>query len=274
ILLNAVLFIRPAEIVPDLEAWPIYEVVILACLLVSLPSVVRQLEPAELAANPITACVLGLLVAVVLSHLSHFFLWGVRESSNLFVKVVLYYLLVVSTLNTLSRLRQFLFWLVVFITVLTVLAVCQYHGVVDIPALSAFNQLEYDPETGEQIILPRLRSTGIYNDPNDLSLILVVGILLCLAGLGGNSGVLRFAWVGPLALFGYALTLTYSRGGMLSLLAGLVALFQARFGWRKSILLSVAVLPVLLLGVGGRQADLATSEGTGQARIQLWSEGL
>src|SRR5438270_5770668 len=68
LLLNAALFLRPAEIVPALYGLEIYLVVILACLAASFPVVLDQLRPAELERRPITVCVLGLFLAVVLSH--------------------------------------------------------------------------------------------------------------------------------------------------------------------------------------------------------------
>ncbi len=78
----------------------------------------------------------------------------------------------------------------------------------------------------------------------------------------------------PLALFGYALALTNSRGGLLALLTAMLVLFQARFGWRKTLVLVPIVLPLMFLLFAGRQTEFTTSEGTSQQRIQFWSEGL
>src|SRR5687767_7736029 len=50
LLVNAVLFIRPAEVFPSLQALPIYEVLILGALVTSLPVVIRQMMPANLLA--------------------------------------------------------------------------------------------------------------------------------------------------------------------------------------------------------------------------------
>ena len=70
--------------------------------------------------------------------------------------------------------------------------------------------------------LARLQATGIYGNPNDLSRILVVGILLGLYFLGDRRlGLLRPLWLLPIGLFGLGLHLTHSRGGLMSLLGGL-----------------------------------------------------
>jgi O-antigen ligase len=75
-------------------------------------------------------------------------------------------------------------------------------------------------------------------------------------------------------LFGYALILTKSRGGFLALVAGLMALFTMRFGWRRSLALAGLLLPALFLIFAGRQTSLSAVESTGQQRVQLWSDGL
>jgi O-antigen ligase len=275
ILLNAVLFIRPAEVVPALLGLPLYEVLILGCLLAAGARVITQLGGQSLAANPITACVVGLLPAIALSHLSHMYLWGARDSVEVFAKVVLYYLLLVAIVNTPDRLRQFVSWLVLIIATLALIAVCHYHRLITVPSLTILEQHEVDGVTGELIFIPRLRSTGIYNDPNDLGLILVVGLLLGLCRLSDRrSGLLRSAYLPALGLFLYGLVLTKSRGQFLALVAGVLVLFQARYGWRKSLLLAGIALPVLFALSGGRQTSLSTSAGTSQERIQLWSEGL
>jgi O-antigen ligase len=277
ILVNAALFIRPAEVFPGLGDVQIYMALILACTAASLVALGRQLTPAALANQPITLCVLGLLPAVVLSHLVHGALWEARNAAVEFGKLVLYYLLLVSQVNTALRLRRFLLCLAFFILVLTVVAVLQYHGAIAIPGLTTLEQQQYNPDTDEWTVLPRLRSTGIFNDPNDLCLALTVGMCIGLYGLGDRRwGPARFLWVLPLVLFGYALVLTRSRGGLIGCLAGVLVLCRARFGWRKTLVLAAVLLPVMLLLFHGRQAniDLSDSEDTAQGRIQLWSTGL
>src|SRR5207249_4102486 len=160
-------------------------------------------------AVPITVCVLGMLAAVVLSHLSDFSIYGARTSGWEFWKVLVYYLLFVGLVNTPSRMRWFLTWLVGFIVVIAGLALLQYHGVIDIPALAAMEQRDIDEETGEIIVFYRLCSTGVYNDPNDLCLILVAAMAVCLYWLTGRGTSLlgRLPSIPLLGLFGYALYL-------------------------------------------------------------------
>src|SRR5690349_13125108 len=71
VVLNAILFVRPGDIIPALLGWDLYFACILACLACSFPVLFEQLAPQSLERRPITVCVLGLLLAVALSHLSH-----------------------------------------------------------------------------------------------------------------------------------------------------------------------------------------------------------
>src|SRR4051794_41416325 len=63
---TAVLFVRPAELLPGIEGWPIYAVLATAAIFVALPAILAQLNFPSLIERPISACVVGLLVAIVL----------------------------------------------------------------------------------------------------------------------------------------------------------------------------------------------------------------
>jgi hypothetical protein len=272
---NATLFIRPAEIIPALLGWPIYQVLILLCLALALPAVLEELTSRNLGQRPITICVLGVLLMVWLSHLCRFNLEGAWETGTEFAKVAIYFLLLVVVVNTGQRLKTFLYGFGIFTMVLAAVAVLQYHGVISVLNISVLQDTQLDTVTGLEIQFPRLRGSGAFADPNDLSLVLVVGLLICLHGLSEpGAGAARVLWLGGMLLFGYALALTQSRGGFLALLTGLMVLFTFRFGWQKSLALGAVVLPVLLLVFGGRQTSLSASATTGQTRIQLWSDGL
>ena len=93
ILANAMLFIRPSELVPELGDVELYRYVIAACLLVSAPAVMQQLFVRFASVPPIAGCVLGLLPAVLLSHLSQGNAEEAWEQGIEFVKVLAYFLL-------------------------------------------------------------------------------------------------------------------------------------------------------------------------------------
>jgi O-antigen ligase len=275
LVVNATLFVRPAEIVPALLGLEIYLVLILACFAVSFPAVLEQLTGRALESRPVTVCVLGFVLTVVVSHLARLQLPEAGENGLEMFKVVVYYLLCISLVNTPARLRQFLFWLVIFSVVVTTLAILEYHGAIHLPNLKTLKALEKDQATGKDVVIRRLQGTGIFQDPNDLCSLLVVALLVCCYWLTDRrSGVLRLAWVVPFLLFGYALALTQSRGGFLAVLVGLLIFFRARFGWAMTVLLGALVVPMLFVLLAGRQTSLSTAATTGRERIQIWSDGL
>jgi len=274
ILVNVTLFIRPAEIVPALAESQIYLVLILACLVASGPRVLKRLS--GLTDQPIVLCVLGIWLAAVVSHLVRADTYSAREVAVAFGKVVIYCLLLVSLVDSSRRLRLFLVWILVSITIMAAVAVLQFHGWMELPGMVAVQERRLDKETGEEVIIPRLCGSGIFHDPNDMCLALTMGVVIGLYWLSDKRvGSLRLLCLPALLLFGYTFRLTQSRGGLLGLLLALLVLSGTRFGWRKAILLALFLVPGALLLGGGRQTDFNLEGGdTGQQRVQIWSEGL
>jgi O-antigen ligase len=279
VMVNAMLFIRPAELIAGLKRLPIYELTIVSCLLFSLPAVLAQLAPSSLSRRPITLGVLAMLGAIVLSHVSHLAPGDALPDATGFAKIIVYYLLLVGIVDTPQRLNRFLVSLVVLILSLTTLSLLQYHGYVNIPALAAFEQMVgedvFDPVTGKPVVLLRLVSTGIFNDPNDLCIILTLGMMVSLyLATRTQGGVLRKAWLLPVPLFGYALQLTHSRGGFLAMVCAVLTLLWCSLGWKRAVPMAMLLLPVVFVLFSGRSTNLNASSGTGQERIQVWSQGL
>src|SRR5262249_7674216 len=136
------------------------------------------------------------------------------------------------------RLQQFLTWLGVLFLALTVLALLHYHEVIRLPALEGALQAQVDRATGDVQYYERLRGPGIFCDPNDLSLVLVWGIIISLYRLG-ERGIARLFWVLVMAVLGYALTLTFSRGGFIALVASVLILLWARYNSRKALVIAL-----------------------------------
>lgn len=275
LLVNAALFVRPAEIVPDLVGWNIYEILILACFALSFPAVLEQFSSKSLEERPVTVCVLGLFLAVVLSFLAQVDFANVFSQGVDFAKMVLYYVLFVGLVNTSARLRTFLFWMLVFATTTIALAVLQYHGYITLPNLNQTIDGAKDAATGADKHIIRLCGSGIFHDPNELGVLISVSVVLGLYWASDlSSGPARLLWLAPLALFFYAMSLTQSRGALLALLAGLTVFLVSRHGWRTALLLGVFLVPALFMSLGDRQTDLSTQEGTAQDRIQIWSDAV
>jgi O-antigen ligase len=277
LLVNLTLFVRPGELIPDLEGLPIYNYLILATLVSALPRVAEHLRPERLVREPLTACILAMVPVIVLSHLTHFDLWSARVGAFTFSKSVVYYLVLISVVNSSERLRLFLYAIALFAALNSAIAVSHYYGIITIESIKITEEHMIDPETDEPYVVPRLCATGLFGDPNDLSMITVAGVVICLLAMDDKRmGLFRIAWTIPLALFFATLVLTKSRGGMLAFAAAAMMLSYLRFGKWKTIAAAAVLLPALALGVGGRQTDMSSGfqGGTGQARIELWADGL
>ncbi len=271
--LNAVLLIRPEELFPDIAGARLYLVVICGCLLATGPRLLAKLQWSELKTQPITVCVLGLWVSAVLSQLARAHIGLAIDFGAEFGKVMLYYLLLISVLDTESRLRAFLGWIVVFVVVITTLGLLQYYGAIDLVALKPLERKDY--RDAEATTILQLCGTGIFNDPNDMCLVLVTGTICALYRAVSADGLTgRLLWFGAIPLFCYAVTLTQSRGGLLGLLIAVFVWAIERFGWKKSLLLMVALSPAAGL-LGGRQTNITLEKGdTAIGRVELWAVGL
>jgi O-antigen ligase len=267
---------RPTEIFRGVFHPQTYQWLIIACFLVSVPCVLKQLTASSLIALPITVCVLGLLAAVVLSHATQFALNAAFTSGWDFAKIVLYYLLFVGLVSTPARLRRLLFWLVVFVAAQVIVALMQYNGYLYNPEFATIDEEQRVDFFRGALFLRRLCGSGIFHNPNEFCYPIILGMVIGLYYVCGQRSnlLVRLLCLASLGVFGYALTLTFSRGGLLGVMVALGSLVLARYGWRKALPFAVLVLPALLFLFGGRQADFSLESGTGQERIRLWSDGL
>jgi len=271
LLLNAVLYVRPGDLIPAAESLHIYEAVILTCLLFGFPQVFAQLNPPSLKDNPITACVLALFSITVLTELLRGRLDAAYDAAEVLGKMAVYFLLLVGLVDTPRKMRWMLQSLLACGVLILALAVLDYHQIATIPGMHI--TVEGVMVDGEWVEERRLGTTSIFGDPNDCALFInhciLIAVYLVLGGGGASS--LRLLWAAPMVFCGYALTLTQSRGGLASLMAGLVAYCVGRFG-RKAVVIAAPFLPVLLAFFGGRQSSGGLTSGTGQQRVQIWTE--
>ena len=76
-----------------------------------------------------------------------------------------------------------------------------------------------------------------------------------------------------MGLFGYAIVLTQSHGGIIALSVGLLIVLRWNLGWLKSLPIFVALSPLAAILLAKRATSLTMTEDTALARVQLWSEG-
>ncbi len=276
VLVVATVFIRPGDIFPQTEGWPFYELLIFGSFLASVPAVLAQLQWVRLYNNAAILCAIGMLPAIIISHLAHGDVWSARMGAFDFIKVLLFFVLLVSLIDTLPRLRLFLWLVSLFIFVTALIAVLCYHEIIHLDAIEVLQRTDsFDPETGEPIFFKQLQACGVFGDPNDFSLVLVTGILATIYFVSEAKGWLKkLAFALPAPLLIYAFALTKSRGGFLSLMAGIGVYLFARLGWKRGLRVGLLIFPLLIAGLAGRQTNInMDDDDTAAGRVKLWREG-
>ncbi len=267
ILANAVLFVRPSDAFPALEGVEFYRWLLIASFAVSFPAVLHYLGSSPISSRPIDVCIFALFPFLVLSSQAAGGFDTAWENGVAFFKIIVYYLLLVSLVTTPRRMGVFIGWLILFSAVVTVVAALDFYKVIEIPRAVM--------ETGKvaEIDVNRMYGPGIFQDPNDICVLIVTCMILLIGKLADRrGGLVRWLWLLPLAVFLFGFYLTRSRGGLVALGAGLGIAVRVRYGWPRAILMSVLGLPLLAL-LSSRQLEISTTATTGQERIHLWSEG-
>lgn len=273
-LVTATLFLRPAEVFSWVGDVPLYEVLILSTLALSVTSMEPHFHWLALVRQPITLCAAALLPAVAISHLQHFYLGGLIDSVPNFCKTLLYFGLVITVVNSPRRLRAFLFNVALCTSTMVALCLFDYWGIWEFEFIEHLHDVDGHDDDGNPIIVPRMRGTGIFQDPNDLAMVIVAGFVLALYFLTDRRlSYFRWLWTASLLVFAAAVLETKSRGGLLAASAAVLMFACFRYGHKFALvlgILAVASLPVL----AGRAGNISLSEGsTGHERIEMWREG-
>lgn len=270
-----VMIVRPGEMHPALEPLPIYESLILGALIFASGDLVRTFRWHNLTQQPTTLCAVGVWFAVLMSHLSRFYLYGVVDGGIKFLKTLLFFALAVALTDTVGRLRRVLGVLAISATVMVGLCVVDYLHIYDFDFITPIEEVDGVTTTNEQSRTSRMRGTGIFQDPNDISLLIVFsGVISTYFLTDRSSGSLRFGWLGPLGVLAVGLLCTKSRGGLLGAGTSFLSLVICRFGWPAAMAAGVLGLAAASV-IAGRQANIDFEEGgTGHERITLWREGL
>lgn len=296
LLANALLFMRPAELFPALGNIQLYLACVAGAVFCSIRQLHNQVGLKTLVQQPINLCVIGVTIAVALSHLSTGAIGSAAKGVNMMGRVLIYYLLLVALVNTPQRLRSFLMTTAICATLMTILSIADYREFVaewsgrpDIQEVKARERtlpegepklLRHSPELfgenleGEQQWTFRMCGLGIFHDPNDMALLVVMTAIISCYFLSDRSwGAARFVWLVPIGIMIWGLLLTQSRGGILCAGVAVMAWMATRYGGKVAI--AIGVLGAMAVPVAlGRAGSISLGSGTGQQRIQLWGDGL
>ena len=275
LLTTATLFLRPAELFFWLADWQIYEFLILSTLALVYQSFAEHFHWNILSRQPVTLCVVGIFIAICLSHLQHFYIGGLVDSGTTFLKSIIYFGLLITTVNSISRLRIFLLIVAISSSTMVTLCVVDYYEIYDFTFIEHLDDLEGFTDEGEILTAKRMRGLGIFQDPNDMAMMIcATGIICSYFMLDTNTSILRFAWILPLLVLLTGLVSTQSRGGLMACCVAGLMLLYLRNGPKVTIVATIACACLLPL-LAGRQAEIDLDEGgTGHERLTLWKDGM
>jgi putative inorganic carbon (HCO3(-)) transporter len=149
-------------------------------------------------------------------------------------------------------------------------------------ALQAMLEGHYIDENG----VLRLTGTGIFDNPNDLCMALVPGIVLALMQFERSRPAIRVGLIAAALVMVRALLLTNSRGGLLALMVSAGIYFSTVVSLsdrnRKSgnskrgygPLVGVAVLLLLFFLAAGRARNFDSKEASANSRVEFWANGI
>ena len=264
---TAIIFIRPQEWVSWMLGMPVLDFVVGFAVIAWLAHLLAS--DWKFKDAPQNLLVLGLFAAVLMSHVRHTYLAALQEEFKTFGKVVLIYFLIASTADSTRRIKGFILVMVLGSLFLATQGILQAHrGYGFGPAFRSQPLV-----IGDTV---RVRAFGIFNDPNDLALMLVA-VMPFLLTTALDRERSPFARVGSLAAvvpMVYCVYLTDSRGGWLAIAVMAMAFVFMHLRNKKiGILLAVLAVPIVFALGPSRVDTMGADDDSVSGRLAAWGYG-
>lgn len=247
------LMLRPHEFLPQLQQVPLLQYVLLTGMLVWLFRADKGL------AQPQFKLLVPFLIVVWIGMGLNGWWGGIVKAVDQLLPPIFFFILASGAVRSL---RQLHFFMVLLLACACVLVL---HG---------YYQLQTGVGwTGSLPIEGRITYSGIFNDPNDLGLVFVMSLAICLYLVGlVQSFLIRLAVFAAFGWVGYGVLLTNSRGTMLGSLVVIGYFVHRRYGRTGLMISAVAAIPVLLATT--RLAQLDSDDESAEGRLDAWYEGI
>lgn len=254
------LYLRPQDYVPGLVGAPIMLAIGGATLALFVLHMAVQKRQVRVAHAPQNWLMLWLYAAIIMSVLVRMNPANVIDAITEFGTIMIMYFLISNLIDT-PRRFAFVFKLLFALTLaLGISGIIQYFTGKGLG--------------GQETYEGRIQAVGIFSDPNDLGLALVMvmpyAFLKLFERVRPWERALAFV---TLAVLSYALFLTQSRGGLMAFGALLMILLSRRLG--KTLGYGIGGVAMLALFVlGPRMSTISTGEASAYGRIQAWGIGI
>lgn len=248
------LITRPQEFVPALSQLPLLQVVVLGAFVIWLLMPGKGWELPHFRLLPL------LLVFVWLSLGIGGGWWGgIVPAVEKLLPPMLLFVIISGSVRTIDELRKY------STVVIACACVLVLHGHIQVTTGVGW--------TGQPMIEGRITYSGIFNDPNDIGLLLVMSIALSLFHFRTQERriwrllfLLAFAWLL------YGVYLTDSRGTMLATMA--VLGLEAWRAYGKVAVITAGSIAVPVLIAFTRLAELNAEEDSAGNRVEAWYDGV
>lgn len=121
---------------------------------------------------------------------------------------------------------------------------------------------------------PRVRYIGIFNDPNDLGMMLAASLPVAVYFFIRSKNILlKLILLSGFVSIVYSIHLTDSRGTVLTVIVIVMLFLQEKIGKKKTIVIGLMLLPILF-ALSTRMNTINTEDESAAGRIDAWSEGL
>jgi O-antigen ligase len=254
------LYVRPHEYLTALMGLPVMLMIGAATAGLMLARLIINKRPGLYSRAPQNWIIIWFLVAITLSHLSYLYIEGAVAAASDFGTIVIMYLLIANGVTTERKLGFTIHFIIVLTLVLAIQGIVQYYTGYGLG--------------GSEMFRGRIQAIGIFEDPNDLALALVMVLPYLFFVLTQSRSAPGRTVAGALTLLLlFALYLTDSRGGMLSFGVISLLLFARRFGWLPGIVVGVLMIGAMFV-LSERMAAISRDEASAAGRIEAWAIGL
>lgn len=204
--------------------------------------------------------IVGFFVWACVSHISFFYLEGTITTADKLIRLVIFYLIAAALFVDKDRLELYLKFICMCALIMAIHGFYQiYNGGVG--------------WSGQPLSQgTRIRYVGVFSDPNDLGMLLLMSIPFYFYFLTKSNFIFsKILWLLLVVVLIYAIYLTNSRGTLLTLFA----LFGF-YGWHKysrTLVLTGIAITVPAVFAVTRLSTISTSESSARERISAWTEG-
>lgn len=255
------LYIRLQEFLPGFTGMPVILIIGGSTFGLILTHMAIRRSSLGLKNAPQHFLIVWFLLAIVVSNLVRGNVMAAYMSLQSQLSMYLLYFLVVALLVSEGKIRFFMYHMLAMTMFLAVAGIYQYytgHGI-----------------AGQDLVADRIAWVGIFNDPNDLALaMLMIMPFPMLLTVGNENRLLRPLYFVCVLLLGACVVLTESRGGILAMGCLVPITAARRYGIKVAVAMAVAMAVGIFVFGPSRMGQISTEEASAHERIESWTVGI